>query len=232
MSFYGWVLIGSLAGPLCLSFDKKVHFYTYWKSILFCFFFISIPFILWDNFYTSNRIWGFTEKYVSNVYFDRLPFEEVLFFLFIPYACLFVHEVLKAYFTRFLETKFANYYGFFLAWILFTSSLVLGINHFENWYTGAACLMCSILLICFFVIKKRSWWNKFAITFTVVALPFLIVNGILTGAISDEPIVWYNPNHIIGLRIITVPIEDIFYNFCMLLPMIAIHEGLLKKKKN
>jgi lycopene cyclase domain-containing protein len=229
MTFYGWVLLGSLAGPLLLSFDKKVHFYTHWKSILTCFFFVSIPFILWDNFYASNRIWGFAEKYVGDIYFDRLPLEEILFFVFIPYACLFVHEVLKAYFTNFLTSKTANYYGIFFSWVLLSSSLVLGVNYVHNWYTGVACLLCCFLIICFFIIKKRSWWNKFAVTFTVVAIPFMIVNGILTGAISEDPIVWYNPLHIIGTRIVTVPIEDIYYNLCMLLPMIAIHEGMQRK---
>jgi hypothetical protein len=33
MSLYLWVILSAFVGPLVLSFDKKVHFYTYWKSI-------------------------------------------------------------------------------------------------------------------------------------------------------------------------------------------------------
>jgi len=41
-------------------------------------------------------------------------------------------------------------------------------------------------------------------------------------------VVWYNPNEIIGLRIITIPIEDTIYALtCLLLP-ITILEAIRK----
>ena len=55
-------------------------------------------------------------------------------------------------------------------------------------------------------------------------MPFLIVNGILTGAVTDEPVVWYSVDHIMGPRIYTIPVEDLFYNYAMLLPMTALYE--------
>ena len=57
-------------------------------------------------------------------------------------------------------------------------------------------------------------------------LPFLIVNGVLTGAVTQAPIVWYNESHIIGLRIVTIPLEDVFYNFSLLIPIIGIYHYL------
>jgi len=35
-----------LAGPLALSFDKRVHFYTYWPKLLPALFSGMIPFII------------------------------------------------------------------------------------------------------------------------------------------------------------------------------------------
>jgi lycopene cyclase domain-containing protein len=67
-------------------------------------------------------------------------------------------------------------------------------------------------------------------TFLVAIIPFLIVNGILTGSFTEEPVVWYNGNHIIGIRIFTIPMEDVFYNYCMLLPITAIYEWIKKRQ--
>ena len=33
MSAYLWIILGTITGPFFLSFDKKVHFYAYWKSV-------------------------------------------------------------------------------------------------------------------------------------------------------------------------------------------------------
>ena len=65
--------------------------------------------------------------------------------------------------------------------------------------------------------------------FSVVLRPFLAVNGFLTGMFTGEPVVWYDPGHIIGFRIGTIPLEDIYYNLCMLLPVVAIYEWLKTK---
>jgi hypothetical protein len=48
----------------------------------------------------------------------------------------------------------------------------------------------------------------------------------LTGQFTEEPIVWYSENHIVGFRLGTIPLEDLFYNYCLILPIIWIYEGL------
>jgi hypothetical protein len=57
-------------------------------------------------------------------------------------------------------------------------------------------------------------------------VPFFIVNGVLTGMFTPEPVVWYSESHIVGWRIVTIPMEDLFYNYSLLLPIIWIHEWL------
>jgi len=55
----------------------------------------------------------------------------------------------------------------------------------------------------------------------VCLLPFLIVNGLLTGSATTLPVVWYNPAEFSGWRIITIPVEDLFYNFDLLVGFVA-----------
>ena len=77
MSYYFWILLGTIAGPFLLSFDKKVHFYTHWKSFLIATVIVATGFLIWDEYFTQLKVWGFTPKYLSGIYFGHLPLEEV-----------------------------------------------------------------------------------------------------------------------------------------------------------
>jgi lycopene cyclase domain-containing protein len=48
-------------------------------------------------------------------------------------------------------------------------------------------------------------------------IPFFIVNGILTGTGINEEVVWYNDEENLGIRLLTIPVEDIFYAFSLIL---------------
>ena len=220
MSLYGWIILGTIAGPFLLSFDKKVHFYTYWKILIPAILIIGLLFLIWDEYFTQNEIWGFNPKYLMQIYIGRLPLEEVTFFLVVPYACFFIYEVLKAYFPNVKTQKIGHLFAF--AFTL--AGLIFGLFNMENWYTASACLISAILTIGIYFVRRVEWYGQFVLTYLVALIPFIIVNGILTGAVTDEPIVWYSPAHIMGPRIITIPVEDLFYNYCMLLPIAAIYE--------
>ena len=63
-----------------------------------------------------------------------------------------------------------------------------------------------------------------------ILIPFLIVNGILTGSFIKDEVVWYDDLENLGLRIFTIPIEDAFYGMLLLILSISIYEYLRKKK--
>ena len=224
---YFTIILLTILGPFALSFDKKIAFYKNFKALLPAITLVALPFLIWDAYFTENKIWGFTDAYLCGIYAYNLPLEECLFFLVVPYACVFIHQVLKGYFPSYKGKKLSHFFA-----ISFTlSGLILGIIYIENWYTASACIIAAILTIGIYFIKRVTWFPNFVFTYLVALIPFLIVNGILTGAITENPIVWYSENHIMGLRIYTIPFEDLYYNYCMLLPIIAIFE-YFKKKTN
>ncbi len=218
-------MIFTIIGPLALSFDKKVHFYTrfifLYKSILP----VAFVFILWDIYFTKNQIWGFTKDYISTIKIINLPLEEVLFFILVPYACLFIYEVVQAYFPNLNLKRVVPIFNFTFIGL----GAILLLFGFGNWYTTSAVLIGILLIIYFGIIQKTKWYCWFVMAYLVALIPFIIVNGILTGAVTPKPIVWYSEAHIVGWRIITIPIEDLFYNLALLLPITLIYERFKKK---
>jgi len=225
MSLYLWINVLSFAGPFVLSFDKKVHFYTHWRTLFPAIFLVGTGFIIWDIYFTANGIWGFNPDYLSGITLVNLPLEECLFFFTVPYACVFIYEVMKAYFPRFRPVTFAYYFSLFFTIIAIT----LAVIYRQNWYTFSALLGAGLINWVVYFGWTPKWYPYFVVSFIVTTIPFLLVNGILTGAATPEPIVWYSEDHIIGPRIITIPMEDIFYNFFMLFPIVGIHEWLQRK---
>lgn len=222
MSLYLWLLIATISGPLLLSFDRKVHFYTHWKLLFPAILAIGMVFIAWDAYFTHEQIWGFTPRYVQGVYWGNLPLEECLFFIVVPFACLFVYEVIRAWFPKRRTALLARLFAFTMVF----SGMLLGAIHLEKWYTATACMGAALLIIGLYFVAKARWFGDFAWMYLVVLIPFLVINGILTGMATGEPVVWYSEQHIIGFRIGTIPLEDLYYNACLLLGVTALYEYL------
>lgn len=228
MSLYLWINVLSFLGPFLLSFDRKVHFYQTWWRLFPAILFVGSIFIAWDVYFTENGIWGFNPDYLTGItLFGNLPLEECLFFFTVPYACVFIYACVKAYFPSFKPSTFAYWFSLLFSLV----AVVLSILYRDNWYTFSALLGAGILNWIIYFGWTPKWYSHFIVSFLITSIPFLIVNGILTGSTTPEPVVWYNDNHIIGVRIFTIPMEDLFYNFLMLFPIVVIYEGLLKYKK-
>jgi lycopene cyclase domain-containing protein len=225
MSLYAWVILLSFAGPFALSFDKKVSFYKEWAFVFIAALIVALPFLIWDELFTQWGVWGFNADYLLKIYIGRLPLEEVLFFIVIPYNFIFLLKVVQAYFPNRNKKRIAPVFAF----IFLTTSGLWMILYGANYYTYLATFLSATLTI---LLRNRKWYQDFMWTYLLCLIPFFIVNGILTGAFTDEPIVWYSAKHIIGWRMISIPFEDLYYNYALLLPLTWLYFSLKKRKEN
>lgn len=221
MSLYLMLMLFSFGSCLALSFDKKVAFFKNIKYIFLAISAVAIPFLIWDQIFTSHGVWGFNDTYLQGVFIGELPLEEVLFFFFIPYCCLFIYEVLNAYYPNASLHRLTMGFSIFMV----LSGLMMALTNMDKWYTFSACSL-TVLIVVFVMKQKYIWYTRAIFAFFVAQLPFLIVNGVLTGAATPEPIVWYSEVHITGIRLLTIPLEDVFYNFSLLIPIIGIYHFL------
>ena len=103
--------------------------------------------------------------------------------------------------------------------------------HFGKWYTTVNYSLLIILLT-YTVIKAPHVLQTFFITFLLILVPFALVNGILTGSFIDEPVVYYNDLENLGIRLGTIPVEDVAYAFSMLLMSLVIMDKIEQKPIN
>ena len=224
MSLYFKVLLFSFIIPFIFSFHQKIKFYKFFKQIAASLSLIGFFFIIWDIYFTKIGVWGFDKKHHSSIMLSNLPLEEVLFFLVIPFVCVFTYFVLseKKVLNLNINTTFLK-----LICILL---IVLAALFFKNAYTISV-LILTILILLYIIYYRPDWIGYFFSMYLIIhVFPFLLVNGVLTGYITDLPPVWYDSNNIIGVRLGTIPVEDFLYSFILLFLNTSLFEYLRRKK--
>lgn len=221
MPLYLYLNIFTILFPFLLSFDRKVTFYKNWPYLWPAIGINAVLFIIWDVLFTEAGIWGFNPEYLVGVYIFNLPLEEVLFFITVPYACVFIYECLNAYIAKDLLQAYAQGITFVLIPVL----LLLAVFNHEKFYTSITFTLLAAMLGLHFYFFRTQKLGRFYLAYLVHLVPFLLVNGVLTYL----PIVWYNNSHNLSLRIVSIPVEDTMYSMLMLLLTISVYEGLKQK---
>ncbi|MEN9522317.1 MAG: hypothetical protein RL065_694 [Bacteroidota bacterium] len=219
--YYLIIDLASFAFPFLFSFHPKIKFYKEWKSYLPILFITALLFIIWDEWFARMHIWAFNPKFLVGIYFGKLPLEEILFFLFIPYCLSFMHHCLPLGFN--ISNEKFNFK--LLNVIIGIVILIVGIISIHKWYTGFTFLFTGLFLILIsFQQKIKINWLQFWVTYLLGLIPFFIVNGLLTSI----PIVTYNDAENLGIRLTTIPIEDCVYNLLLFAGNIFGRNGLKK----
>ena len=198
-----------LVVPLLLSFDRRNAYYRHWPALGFSIAIVSTFYLIWDALVTSRGEWSFNPDYLTGARIGNLPIEEVLFFVTVPFSCLFIYEAIL---YRFKESGVVR----LSAPLVLTAIVVLGVSSAAlryQGYTSKALGSCAFFLAVAWVLdrtmlRSKTYWIWLAICY----VPFFLFNAVLTAL----PVVQYNPAAIFGFRVSTIPIEDFFYNFSML----------------
>lgn len=214
----------SILFPLAFSFYPKANFSKKWKYLWPSIFITAMIFIVWDIAFTHQGIWGFNPKYILGIYLYNLPIEEVLFFVCIPYACIFVYEALN----HLIKKDWLGAHASRISAVLCLPLLSIGMLSIRHWYTSFTFITTSVFIATVQWIWRRSFLGRFYFSFVFVLIPFFIINGILTGSFIAEPVVWYNMQETLGITIATIPLEDVFYGMLLLLMNTSLFESMQK----
>lgn len=80
-----------------MMFNKKSMLKNREKNALIAIVISAIPFLIWDYFATARGHWSFNPNFNMGIYITNLPLEEIMFFITVPLACLYVWCTIKRF---------------------------------------------------------------------------------------------------------------------------------------
>lgn len=218
--------LGAISIPLIFSFHQKLRFNKTWKAFWPATLIVAAVFIAWDVAFTKIGVWGFDPKYLIGIDLFGLPIEEWLFFICIPYACVFTYHAIK---TKIKGDPMAKAVPLLNVLLIVVLAGMATVN-IERLYTATTFIALALVLFVFHFVIEPKWLGTFYLSFIVILVPFFIVNGLLTGAGIDGEVVWYNDAENLGIRMGTIPVEDTFYAMLLLILNVWTYEILLGPK--
>lgn len=221
---YTYLLINffSILVPLLFSFERRLQFFKFWKALFPAVLITGIFFIVWDHYLTVWKVWSFNPDFITGYILWDLPVEEWLFFITIPYSCLFIYES-----VNFISKKDPfQPISKNISKVLIVILMVVALFNMDKSYTGIKLSLTAFLLI-WVVLKDYPFMGKFYRAYLISMIPFFIVNGLLTSL----PVVLYNDQENLGIRLGTIPVEDTQYSLLLLLMNVCWYEYFKKKLK-
>ncbi|MES2800562.1 MAG: lycopene cyclase domain-containing protein [Bacteroidota bacterium] len=217
---YLLVNLCSVSVPFLYSFHPKLKFNRFFGAFFTATAISAFSFLVWDAIFTAMGVWGFNDKYILGIRIFDLPLEEILFFICIPFACVFTYHCINTFYKITWKQSIEK------PFILFVSLglLVIGLIHFDKLYTSITFISTAIMLLSFKFLFKVDWLPKILSVYPLLLIPFFMVNGILTGTGLEEPVVWYNDAENLSIRMLTIPIEDTVYGFELMILTLFFYE--------
>ena len=192
MKSYTYALVLFLTVFICFiaSFDRRLLFYKQFVAFIKSAFLVSIPFIAWDIWFTDKGVWWFNTDYTLGIVIAGLPLEEWLFFICIPFSCIFTYFCFNKYYKLDWLASFNNI-------IVFCSIIVcsvVGSLHHDKIYTFVTAISTIATMVYLHFGIRAKWIGEASLVFTILMFGFFPVNGVLTGTGLESPIVnytWY-----------------------------------------
>jgi len=207
--------------PFLLSFERRVRFWKKWPYLLPGYLTVSSIFIIWDVIATKRGDWSFNEDRTIGIELFGLPCEELLFFLVVPYSCMFTYEVLS-YYIKDRKVPFRRWPYFAVGFLFLIAAIVFR----DQDYTLMALGSCALALFIAPVVAPSMFSSRVFWSFVVVTMGlFVMMNMVLTSL----PIVEYDPDAIWGGdgpwngRFFYIPLEDFFYNLSFLTSFLMVY---------
>ena len=129
--------------PFLFSFHGKLRFNKYFRQFFLANIIVAVLFIIWDIMFTARGVWGFNPLYVTGISIFNLPIEEVLFFICIPFACVFTYHSL----SLFWKIKWSPAAENTVVSILAAGLLLTGLFNYDKLYTVVTFIGTALALV-------------------------------------------------------------------------------------
>lgn len=153
--------------PFARSFEPKIQFYKKWTALFTAITITGAFFLAWDYFFTKMGVWSFNDDYLVGFRMLGMPIEEWLFFVTVPYACVFVYEVLKFFVKKQPLTSVANK----ITIALIIALIVIGAMSTDRLYTSITFFLTAFLLLVHLLVIRANYMGYFYTAYAICLVP-------------------------------------------------------------
>ena len=173
-------------------------------------FLVGGSYVIWDML-VAGKWWNFNPLYVWGWKLGGLPVEEMLFFVTVPWACLVIWENIRDKISGEWELKQWR-------WVMVVGAAAVAAWAMDGgrWYTAVVAGLAAGIMLA----TGSRWGKSTAVLAAVVTVLNLMCNGYLTA----RPVVVYNRVVISGVRVGTVPVEDLVYGWILVWGVVKVYE--------
>ncbi len=172
--------------------------------------------MLWDHFFVSLGVWYFSPDYILGTFIFGLPLEEILFMITLPIAFTSLYEWLQGY----LKRDYLQKYSRFISWLLLLGLVPVVATQSDHIYTAVTAVVAIFMLLFQVVVVRGHYMGRFYIAYLIAVIPFLLLKAVYTGL----PIILFQDGIITGIRLLTIPVEDLLYLLVFMQANIILHE--------
>lgn len=219
-NYWYLLILFVLAGlTLFLFIKKSIVFIMELKYMLPAIIFSGTIFIMLKIRFLQSGFISFNENFLMHKNILSLPIEEWLFLLVISFFAFSVYILVNVKFEKFNKPNL-----FYVVSIL----LLMGFAY-EAWYSRQKLIpffVFFLLSIYFgytlFRNRFKPHLTKFYISYFIVVIPFFLIKIFL----NTLPVILYNNDFTLGIRLFSVPVEEFANLFLLMLINITIFEYL------
>jgi lycopene cyclase domain-containing protein len=209
--------------PVILSTRKTIRFAFQLRYLVPAIVFSGAIFVMWNMRFNELLIWTYNPNYITGILLARVPLEEWISFLIIPFSSVYIYAFLKIKLEKLDKQNIFVALSLLLFIGMGTLAYVFRRNMFSffTFFLGAIYLGYTV-----FRNRFKKYYTAFYGSFIVSLLPFIVVSIVALRL----PVITYNTDHIIGIQVFGIPFERFFYLFLMLLITTTIYEYLSERR--
>ena len=217
--WYLLILLALAAVTLFLFIKKSIVFIMEFKYMLPAVIFSGAIFIMLNIRFVQSGIISFNENFLIGKNILTLPLEEWLFLLIISLFAFSVYILVNVKLENFEKPN-----------LFFAVSILLLIGFaIEAWFSRQKIVpffIFFLLAIYFgytlFRNRFKPHLTKFYISYFIVVIPFFLIKVLL----NKLPVILYNNDFTLGIRLVDVPVEQFANLFLLMLINITVFEYL------
>ena len=217
--WYILLLCTVAAATLFIVIKRPGIYFTELKYMLPAIVFSGAIFVILNIRFREFEIIYYNPDYLTGKNIFNLPIEEWLFLLVVSLFSFAIYLQVKIKFENFEKPK-----------LFLTISLVLLVVFgLTAWFSRSKLVPFFVffLLTIYFgytIFRNRfaKYFSKFYVAYVIAVIPFFLMKGIL----YSLPVILYSNEHTLGIRLLSVPVEDFGFFFLLMLINISIFEYL------